>query len=332
MKKSRILLHLAVAVSIFLPYQQVQSAVPSPYDLVAMVNDLRRNNGLPEMEIDGSLMAAAQMQSDYLGSQYGTSFPSWEMGHIGAGGTNAVDRAVISGYSVGPGWNVVENWAGGNNTTTLSEVVYTSWIDDAHMGNMLHPDVVHVGAGVTEGDGYVYFIIDFAVQYGSGGSSGGGVASTVPTTAVTPKVAPVTVATPAEDGSIVHEVKIGQALWSIAAAYEVTVDQLIALNNLSVNAVIYEGQNLLVRLAHTPTPSPTVTQTPRTPTRTPIPAQTAQNVKTQTPEKNINENGFLGLSRQTMGLILVLICGIGLVLIVVGTMAKDKKPKNPPSD
>lgn len=332
MKTSRIFLLLAVVVSIFFPFQQVQSAAPSPYDLIAMVNDLRLKNGLPEMEIDGALMAAAQVQSDYLGSQYGTSFPSWEMGHIGAGGTNAIDRAAASGYSAGSDWNVVENWAGGKNSTTLNEIVYSYWNDDAHMGNMLHPDVVHVGAGVTEGDGYVYYIIDFGVKYGSGGSTGGGVASTVPTTAVTPKVAPVTVATPGEDGSIVHEVKIGQALWSIAIAYEVTVPQLLALNNLSADTVINVGQNLLVRLAYTPTPSPTASQTPRPPTRTPIPARTAQNVNTQTPENNTDVNGFLGLSRQTMGLALILICGIGLVLIVVGTMAKDKKPKTPPSD
>jgi LysM repeat protein len=332
MKRSRIFLLLAVVVTMFFPFQQVQSAAPSPYDLIAMVNDLRRNRGLPAMEIDSALMAAAQMQSDYLGSQYGTSFPSWDMGHVGAGGTYAINRAAASGYYVGPGWNVLENWAGGNNSTALSEIVYSYWNDDAHMGNMLHPDVVHVGAGVTEGDGYVYYIIDFVVQYGSGGSSGGGVASTVPTTAVTPKVAPITVASPGEDGSIVHEVKIGQALWSIAVAYEVTVDQLLALNNLSENVVIYEGQNLLVRFAYTPTPSPTATQTPRPPTRTPIPAQTAQNVNAQTPENDTNTNGFLGLSRQTMGLALILICGIGLVLIVVGTMAKDKKPKAPPPD
>jgi LysM repeat protein len=332
MKKLRIYLLIAVFTSLLFPLMKVQSAAPSPYDLIAMVNDLRQNNSLPAMETDGALMAAAQMQSDYLASEYGTNFPSWDMGHIGAGGTYAIDRAAAAGYYVGPGWNVLENWAGGNNSTTLSEIVYTFWNDEAHMGNMLHPDVVHVGAGVTEGDGFVYYIIDFAVKYGSGGSSSGGVASTVPTTAVTPKVAPVTVATPNEDGSIIHEVEIGQALWSIAAAYEVTVDQLLALNNLSGNAVIYEGDTLLVQPAYTPTPSPTATQTPRAPTRTPVPAQTAQAVKTQAPNSGDSSNGFLGLNRQAMGLALILICGIGLVLIIVGTMAKDKKPEPPQSE
>ncbi len=332
MKKPHIFLLLAIFISFLFPLRQVQSAAPSPYDLIAMVNDLRLNNNLPAMETDGALMAAAQMQSDYLADEYGTNFPSWDMGHIGAGGSYAIDRAAAAGYYVGPGWNVVENWAGGNNTTPLSEIVYSFWNDEAHMGNMLHQDVVHVGAGVTEGDGFVYYIIDFAVQYGSGGSSSGGVASTIPTTAVTPKVAPVTVAAPNEDGSIIHKVEIGQALWSIAAAYEVTVDQLLALNNLSVNALIYEGRTLLVQPAYTPTPSPTATQTPRPSTRTPIPAQTAQPVKTQASNSEDSSNSFLGLDRQTMGLALILISGIGLVLIIVGTMVKDKKPEPPQSE
>lgn len=331
MKKLRFFLLLAVFLSLIIPLRRVQSAAPSSYDLISMVNDLRMNNGLPAMETDGALMSAAQMQSDYLASEYGTNFPSWDMGHVGAGGTAAIDRAAAMGYFVGPGWNVLENWAGGNNSIPLSEIVYSFWNDDAHMGNMLHPDVVHVGAGVTEGDGFVYYIIDFAVKYGSGGSSSGGVASTVPTTAVTPKIAPVTVVTPNEDGSIIHEVEIGQTLWSIAVAYEVTVDQLLALNNLSANAVIYEGQTLFVQPAYTPTPSPTATQTPRPPTRTPVPAGTAQVVKTPSLNSEDSSNGFFGFDRQTMGLALILVSGIGLVLIVVGTMAKDKKTKPPQS-
>ena len=332
MKKPSIFLLLAVFISLIFPLRLVQSAAPSPYDLIEMVNDFRRNNDLPAMETNGALMTAAQGQADYLASEYRTNFPSWDMGHIGAGGTYAIDRAAAAGYNVGPGWNVVENWAVGDNSTTLSDIVHSSWNDEAHMGNMLHPDVVHVGAGITEGDDFVYYIIDFAVQYGSSGSSSGGVASTIPTTAVTPKVAPVTVATTNEDGSIIHKVEIGQALWSIAAAYEVTVDQLLALNNLSANAVIYEGDTLLVKLAYTPTPSPTITQTPRTPTRTPIPAQTAKAVKTQVPSSEDSNSGFLGFDSQTMGLALILISGIGLVLIIVGTMAKDKKPKPPQSE
>ena len=325
MKKTRTFLLFAVLLTLVFPFNRASSAAPSPYDLIEMVNGLRRNNGLPEMEIHNALMTSSQVQSDYLSSTYGTNFPGWEEGHTGAGGNKAIDRAIAAGYPVGPGWNVVENWAVGGDSTPLGDIVYGQWDDAAHMGNMLHPDVVHVGAGVTAGDGYVYYIMNFGVEYGSGGSGSGGVASTVPTTAVTPKVAPVTVATPEEDGSILHTVEKGQALWSIALAYETTVDQLRALNNLTANAVIYEGQTLMVRAPYTPTPSPTATETPRPPTRTPIPAQTAQPVATAVQEDA--EGGFLGLDRQTMGLVLILISGVGLVLIVLGTMTRDKKQK-----
>ena len=77
--------------------------------------------------------------------------------------------------------NVVENWAGRNSSVALSEVIYYTWGDEAHMANMLHEDAVAVGAGVSEGDGdSVYYVLNIAVNYGSGGA-GTGVSSTVPT-------------------------------------------------------------------------------------------------------------------------------------------------------
>ncbi|MDP2965351.1 MAG: LysM peptidoglycan-binding domain-containing protein [Pelolinea sp.] len=328
MKKIRFLLLLAVFCSLALPKAKVYSAAPSPYDLIAAVNNLRAGLGLSPLEIDGSLMAAAQNQSDYLGSNYGTNSPTWDQGHIGAGGTYARDRAVAAGYPLAAGMNVVENWAGGNNSTPLSDIIYSYWSDSTHMNTMTTADGVAVGAGITEGDGYVYYILDVAVKYGSGGSSGGGVPSTIPTTAVTAQVALVQVATPNADGKIIHTVKLGQALWSISAAYDIPVDQLIAMNGLSKNAVIFEGQELLIQAAYTPTPSPTATLTPRPPTRTPIPQQTAQPVATvqEQGKGNGDAKSILNMDRKTMGLALILICGIGLALMIIGTASKDKKP------
>ena len=280
MKKIRFLLLMAVFCTLALPKAGVYSAVPSPYDVIAAVNELRAGKGLAALEIDGSLMAAAQGQSDYLGSNYGTNFPTWDQGHTGAGGTNARDRAVAAGYPLAAGMNVVENWAGGNNSTPLSDVIYSYWADASHMSTMITADGVAVGAGVTEGDGYVYYILVVAVRYGSGGTStGGGVASTIPTTAVTAQVAPVQVATPNAEGKIIHVVKSLQALWSIAVAYDTTPDQIKAMNGLTSD-VITVGQELVIQVAYTPTPSPTATLTPRPPTRTPIPQQTAQPVAT----------------------------------------------------
>jgi LysM repeat protein len=333
MKKIRFLLLLAVICTLALPKTRASSAGITPYDLIAAVNDLRASQGLSPLEIDNSLMAAAQSQSDYLGSNYGTSFPTWDQGHIGAGGTYAHDRAVAFGYPLGPGMNVVENWAGGNKNTELSDIIYEYWSDSAHMSTMLTADGVAVGAGVTEGDGYAYYILDVAVKYGSGGSTGGGVASTIPTTAVTAQVAPIQVATPDENGKVIHVVKNLQTLWGIAIAYGTTVDQIKAANGLTKDT-IFTGQELVIQAAYTPTPLPTATITPRPPTRTPIPQQTAQPVATvQKPvANNTAGNSILNMDRKTLGLVLILICGVGLGLMILGTANKDKDKKPPKED
>lgn len=328
MKKYSILLLLAVLGALALPNAAAKSAAPSPYDMVAAVNALRAGMGLNALEIDGSLMAAAQGQSDYLGSAYGTNFPSWDQGHTGPGGSNARDRAVAAGYPLAAGMNVVENWAGGNNSTPLSDVIYSYWSDATHWSTMTTADGVAVGAGITEGDGYVYYILDVAVKYGSGGApSAGGVASTLPTTAVTAQVAPVQIATPDAEGKIMHEVKTLQSLWGIAAAYDIPLDQLKAANNLTSD-VITVGQRLLIQAGYTPTPSPTVTLTPRPPTRTPVPQQTAQPVGTTvaTDEAGKSDRSILNMDRKTMGLILIVVCGLGLVLMIYGSSKKDKEP------
>ncbi len=52
----------------------------SSYDLIAAVNALRASNGLPPLQTDGSLMAAAQSHADYQ-----ASIGSWT--HTGANGS-----------------------------------------------------------------------------------------------------------------------------------------------------------------------------------------------------------------------------------------------------
>jgi LysM repeat protein len=332
MKSFKSSLLFLVLLAALIPMGIAQSAAPSPYDLVVGVNELRQNQGLSPLETDGALMAAAQNQADYLASTYGTNFPTWDQGHVGAGGTAARDRAVAAGYALGPGMNVVENWAGGNSSTTLSDVIYQYWSDEAHWNTMTTIDGIHIGAGVAEGDGFVYFILNVGVKYGSGGTGGGGAASSVPTTAVTAQVAPVKVSTPDVDGKITHEVDTGQALWSIAAAYEITVEQLQALNNLTDNTVIYVGQELLIQTAYTPTVSPTTTVTPRSATRTPIPPQTAEEVVTQTVQDDTGAGGFLNMGRSTLGLVLVLISGVGLALMAISIAGRNQGDKNGKAD
>lgn len=327
MKKPRLLLLVVVLLASFLPMGSLSAATSSSYDLIEAVNQLRDDNGLDEIATDSALMSAAQTQADYLAATCGDNYESCD-GHTGLGGTRAYDRALAAGYNLTSGMNVVENWAGRNSSITLSEVIYETWADADHMGNMLNVDAVAIGAGVSESNGelnMVYYVINIGVLYGSGGSSSAntGVSSTVPTTAVTSAIALVQVATPQADGLIVHIVDTGQSLWNIAAAYDVTVDELKEMNNLSSD-IITSGQEVVVQISYTATPTIPSTATPRQPTRTPVPAQTAQAIGAQEESSEDESGDLFGMDRQTMGLALILICGAGLALVVIGTIGKDK--------
>lgn len=314
MNKIRIFLLLAVLGLLAIPHARVNSAATSG-DLIAVINGIRALNGLDPVEPDPILMAVAQNHANYIASIQSGS-------HFDANGGQERDRAEAAGFSVDAagGW-IDECWAAARTDTPVETMVYNSWSDFDHWYQITNPGAKLVGAGVAESGGLTYYILNLAGSYDGAAHTGGGAASTIPTTAVKAQVAPVQLATPEPDGSIVHTVETGQAPWSIAAAYDITLDQLVALNNLGKNPVIYVGQKLIIQPAATPTPTPTVTLTPRPPTRTPIPAQTAQPVATQEPETG---GALLNLDRSTLGLILILICGAGLALMVIGTISKDK--------
>ena len=316
MNKIRIFLLLAVLGILAIPHARVSSAATTSYDLIAVINGIRAINGLDPVEPDPILMTVAQNHANYIASIQSGS-------HFDANGGQERDRAEAAGFSVeaAGGW-IDECWSAARIDTPVETMVYNSWSDFDHWYQITNPGAKYVGAGVAESGGLNYYILNLAGSYDGAAHTGGGAASTIPTTAVKAQVAPVQLATPEADGSIVHTVKNGQAPWSIAAAYDITLDELVALNNLGKDSVIYVGQKLIIQPAATPTPTPTVTLTPRPPTRTPIPAQTAQPVATQEPESG--SGSFLNLDRSTLGLILILICGAGLALMVVGTVSKDK--------
>jgi LysM repeat protein len=324
MKKKRFFLLLSLFTILLTPLSSVHSAQQSGADLITLINTARAGKGLPPLSQDVSLNNAAQDQADYLAGVYGPELTSVVDWHTQPDGGDVYNRALRAGYAFGPGWYVDEIAYGGKESSTPRDAL-SAWLRSPAQADAIHnAENVHIGAAISTGDGFAYYIVIFGIKLDSGGSSKGGVASTIPSTAVTPEVAPVSVATPNADGSVFHTVESGEALWSIAIAYDITIDQILALNNLEANAIIYDGQPLQVRSAFTPTPKPTETNTPVAPTRTPIPAQTAQAVKTLIPTVTVEDDGFLGMDNQTMGLALILISGIGLVMIVVGNLAKDK--------
>ena len=66
------------------------------------------------------------------------------------------------------------------------------------------------------------------------------------------------------NGDVIHEVKYGQALWSIAIQYGTTIEQLRRLNNLPSTPVIYPGQKLIV-MKNATQPAPDAALTPTLP-------------------------------------------------------------------
>lgn len=224
--------------------------------LIAEVNAFRAAQGLRPFEVDSALMAAAQAHSEYQ-SEIGT------VTHTGRGGSSALSRAIAAGFGDGASVRVIENIAGGNNLTPY-QAVYGMWQDALHLETMLTSYYTHIGAGVAVSNNFVYFTIDVGVLVSAPGS-----ATSTPVPGATPvpfatpapttvAARPVLAATPRPDGSIVHVVDVGQSLWTIAVVYEVPLEEILALNGLVKNSVIYPGDEIVIRPAKTPISTQTV--------------------------------------------------------------------------
>jgi len=238
--------------------------------LIAEVNAYRAANGLPPFEVDGSLMAAAQGHSEYMAE-------TGNVTHSGPGGSSARDRAVAVGYGSGAAIQVIENVAGGHNLSP-SQAVYSMWQDDLHRQTMLTSYYVHIGAGVANAGSFVYYTIDVGRIQGApppATATRDPAATLAPTNPPVPTnppaptkvlALPVVVASPRPDGSIVHVVEPGQALYTISVVYEVPLEEILAFNGLDLNSVIYPGDEIIINLGPTPTntqlPSPTSIRPP----------------------------------------------------------------------
>ena len=150
---------------------------------------------------------------------------------------------------------------------------------------------------------------------------------------VTPLPPPVQTSTPNPDGSIVHEVQPGQALWSIAAIYEVTLQEIYQLNGLNESSFIHPGDKLVIHAAppsptptHTLTPSPTKPPTPTKapPTRTPLPGTPMQGV---TPTLDATPTPTPASAAASLDPVLLILIGggaLGLGLLLLGTLVRRR--------
>lgn len=248
----------------------------SPGEVMALINDFRAQNSLPAYQENSILMQIAQGQSDWIASQVTTSDI-----HAGPDGSRPRDRAFAAGYGGGQQIFISEIAKYGIGETPQSALGWWKQSPD-HYPTLVASTYIEFGCGVsTDGNGRYYYVCVTGYVVGgeyTASSSSGSQNSSQPAAVV---MIPVTKADPKPDGSVVHIIRTGQTLWTLAAVYEVSLQQILELNNLPEWAVIFPGDEIMVMPAGSmptvaPTDDPNVTPTDEPPpteaaTRTPQP-------------------------------------------------------------
>jgi len=206
------------------------------------VNQFRINNGLVPFQFSNALAAAAQNQANFMAAN--TVFSS----HVGAGGSTPQSRAAAAGY-IG---RVTENIVGGTGMTAARGLTW--WVSSpVHYNTLITSRYQEAGTGfATNGTDNFYVLV-------VGQPSDAPPQNVVDDSPEPLYITPITLAQPAEDGSIVHVVQEGQALWSLAAHYEVPLSDLLLFNSLPANAIVQPGDRITIRLADGAAPPPTPT-------------------------------------------------------------------------
>jgi len=214
----------------------------SAYDLINAVNSLRGSYGVPAYSINAILMFTAQNQAEFMAVNQTVT-------HLGPGGVSVTDRLLAAGYPLAGDLSLggfrSENIISGSESMSAENAVQQWTGDDPHLNTMISASLTEIGAGVAINNGRVYYVIDAARPTTSGALT------TLPGGESVPQVFEAPIPTiglnlPNSDGDIFHEVLPGQTLWQIAIAYEVKINDIKALNNLSGDD-IYPGQQLLIK-------------------------------------------------------------------------------------
>jgi len=306
-------------------YQSATQAA-DPYAIIAEVNAIRIANGLPALEIDPILMSTAQQTSATMAAYSSCA-------HLGG----VSDRIAAAGYGSGAKVWATENISCGISKT-VQTIVYQDWADELHMLPMTNPNYRHIGVGVTTINGYSYYVLHAAYTSGNPGSAGSSSTAATPKPTISQRIIPVETSTPNPDGSIVHVVQEGQALWSIAIAYNVKIVDIAALNPLidPNNPVLYFGQKIMIRGPSTPTISPTATNTSPPPTRTPVPTFTPRpTIPTRTPTVTSTATrppilpeipSLKSGEARWLGIAIIVICALGLISVLTTFLGERKQP------
>ncbi len=222
---------------------QADEILPAPanqasaYDLIIAMNTLRISYGLPALVEDPIINAVAQSTAATMAANN----MSWHIGDVRG-------RLAAAGYGNGGTVWATENFAMSSNGMGIDEIMAV-WADADHMRPAVDATYCNVGAGVAQANGRTYYVLQAAYVSGQecGSSSSGGTSpSDTGSGIVSQLIMPVKISTPDADDKIYHVVQAGQSFWSIAIAYQISINDLETWNNLSRNTPLNAGQRLFI--------------------------------------------------------------------------------------
>lgn len=319
------------------PTDTPQPSLPTPVEIINAVNNLRASRGLNTLTTNSILMQVAADQANALALSEGA------IGHERPCGMTLGQDLLRRGFPLAGALSLdgyrSENWG----TASSAEEAIRMWLgDEPHTDTMVDPNRSDIGAAVAVGD-QVYVVLETALSTASGQMQyeAAGILTGVPMTvsacygeatqyaanSLLPQYSiPVARATALPNGDVIHEVKYGQALWSIAIQYGTTIDQLRRLNNLPATPVIYPGQKLVV-MKNATQPAPDSALTPTLPAAnvaydfiiTPVATYTATITNAQ--QTPISSGDFVQQNGMVIG---ILIFSFAVLLIGFGILGRRK--------
>lgn len=125
--------------------------------ILARINALRTQNGLPPLDLNSQLATSAQRHSDDMAA-------TGNVDHTGSDGSSIESRIRATGYGHWRGFGIWgENIYGGQTATV--DVAWKFWINSqVHRTNLLNPRYREVGIGVGQSDKGTYYTLNFGAQ------------------------------------------------------------------------------------------------------------------------------------------------------------------------
>ncbi|MCP4357213.1 MAG: LysM peptidoglycan-binding domain-containing protein [Chloroflexi bacterium] len=239
----RMMIATAVCLLLFVGAKPPVTEAQSASEIMQQVNQFRINNGLPPLSYNSALASAAQNQANYM-VQYQV-FSS----HVGFNGSTPQSRANAAGYN----GRVNENIVGGTGLTAPKGLTW--WVNSpVHYNTLITTQYTEAGTAFATDGEINYFVLVV------GQPSNAPIQPPIVTTNPEPLfIIPITLAKPGEDGSLVHVVQDGQALWSLAAHYDVPLSDLLLFNGLLADSFVQPGDEIIIRLPEGVPPPPTPT-------------------------------------------------------------------------